>query len=156
MPLDLNSSRIKLKAAREHIERLRKSTSPLDPRYYEVSLIETAGPAIMLNSPKSYRLVYTPKEPIPETLANIIGDALGNLKSALDYAAVRIDAPGTYFPTAPRADLPNQPALTKLEAALPGFRGLLLNTIRPENGPDEPLWELIGTHPAGAVLSDTL
>jgi hypothetical protein len=98
----------------------------------------------MLNPPKSYGLVYTPKEPIPETLANIIGDVLGNLKSALDYAAVRIDAPGTYFPTAPRTDLPNQTSLAKLEAALPGFRDLLLNTLRPENGPDEPLWGLIG------------
>ncbi len=144
MPLDLNASRIKLKAAREHIERLKKCTSPLDPKYYDISLIETPGPVIMLNPPKSYRLVYTPKEPIPETLANIIGDALGNLKSALDYAAVRIDAPGTYFPTAPRSDLPNQRTLTKLEAALPGFRDLLLNTLRPENGPDEPLWGLIG------------
>lgn len=89
-------------------------------------------------------MVYTPKEPIPETLANIIGDVLGNLKSALDYAAVRIDAPGTYFPTAPRTNLPNQLSLAKLEATLPGFRDLLLNTLRPENGPDEPLWGLIG------------
>lgn len=144
MPLDLKPSRIKLKAARDHIERLRTSISPLDPRYYDVSLIETREPVIMLNAPTFYRLVYTPKEPIPETFANIIGDALGNLKSALDYAAVRIDAPGTHFPTAPRANLIQQLSLAKLEAKMPGFRDLLLNRLRPENGPDEPLWELIG------------
>jgi hypothetical protein len=144
MPLDLNPSRIKLKAAREHIERLENCTSPLDPKFYDVSMRETSGPVIMLSPPKSYRLVYTPKEPIPETLANIIGDALGNLKSALDYSAVRIDVPGTYFPTAPRTNLPNQPSLAKLETKLPGFRDLLLNTLRPANGPDEPLWGLIG------------
>lgn len=144
MPLDLNPSRIKLNAAREHINRLKNCTSPLDPKYYDVSLIETSGPVIMSNPPKSYRLVYTPKEPIPETLANIIGDVLGNLKSALDYAAVRIDAPGTYSLTAPRDDLPNEASLAKLEATLPGFRDVLLNTLRPENGPDEPLWRLIG------------
>ena len=144
MPLDLKPSRIKLKAAREHIQRLKNCTSPLDPEYYDVSLIEKPGPVIMLNPPKSYQLVYIPKEPIPETLANMIGDVLGNLKSALDYASVRIDAPGTYFPTAPRTELPNQPSLAKLEAKLPGFQKLLLNTLRPENGPDEPLWELIG------------
>jgi hypothetical protein len=53
MPLDLNPSRIKLKAAREHIERLKNCTSPLDPKYYDISLIETPGPVIMLNPPKS-------------------------------------------------------------------------------------------------------
>jgi hypothetical protein len=144
MPVDLKPSRIKLKAAREHIERLKNCTSPLDAKYYDISLIEVPGPAIMLNPPKSYRLVYTPKVPIPETLANIIGDTLGNLKSALDYAAVRIDSPGTYFPTAPRADLPNLASLAKLETKLPGFEDLLLNNLRPPNGADEPLWGLIG------------
>jgi len=144
MPLDLKPSRIKLKAARDHIERLKNCTSPLDPKFYDISLIETREPVIMLNAPKCYLLVYKPKEPVPETLANMIGDVVGNLKSALDYAAVRIDVPGTYFPTAPRANLPQLASLVKLEAKLPGFRDLLLDRLRPENGPDEPLWALIG------------
>jgi hypothetical protein len=138
MPLDLKPSRIKLKAARDHIERLKNCTSPLDPKFYDISLIETREPVIMLNAPECYRLVYKPKEPVPETLANMIGDVVGNLKSALDYAAVRIDVPGTYFPTAPRANLPQLASLAKLEAKLPGFRDLLLDRLRPENGPDEP------------------
>jgi hypothetical protein len=117
MPLDLKPSRIKLKAARDHIERLKNCTSPLDPKFYDISLIETREPVIMLNAPKCYRLVYKPKEPVPETLANMIGDVVGNLKSALDYAAVRIDVPGTYFPTAPRANLPQLASLAKLEAS---------------------------------------
>jgi hypothetical protein len=49
-----------------------------------------------------------------------------------------------YFPVAPRQDLPNHPSLPGCETALPGFRALLLQTIRPENGPDEPLWDLVG------------
>ncbi|WLA68834.1 hypothetical protein [Bradyrhizobium diazoefficiens] len=35
-------------------------------------------------------------------------------------------------------------SLKTLDQALPGFETLLLQTIRPENGPDEPLWELVG------------
>src|SRR5207248_1146319 len=83
---------IKLKAARDHIECLETCTSPLDTNYYAISLMETLVPVLLFNPPNSYRLIYTPKEPNPESLANIIGDALGNPHSALDYAVVPINA----------------------------------------------------------------
>lgn len=147
MPLDLEPSKIKIRAARNHVARLNQRCSPLDPELFTVDLQETfEGPAILAVPKKVYRLVYKPKGPIPETLADIVGDALGSLRSALDYAAVRI-VPGNgkiYFPVAPRQDLTNHPSLAPCEAALPGFRDLLLQVVRPVGGPDEPLWDLVG------------
>jgi hypothetical protein len=65
-------------------------TSPLDRSLYEVFMDEKCGPMIYLNPPTYYELTYRPKEPIPETLANIIGHAFGDLRAALDYIAQRI------------------------------------------------------------------
>ncbi|WP_369723837.1 hypothetical protein AB8Z38_07280 [Bradyrhizobium sp. LLZ17] len=146
MPFDFSAARIKIKGARDHIEHFRKRTSPLDPLLYSIELVEK--PSDPPRNPRlSYALTYRPKDqPIPETLANIIGDALGNLRSALDYVGSRI-APNDkkiFFPVAPRPDLPSHSSLPACEAALPGFKDLLLNKIRPENGPDEPLWDLVG------------
>jgi hypothetical protein len=45
-----------------------------------------------------------------------------------------------YFPAAPRKDLPAHFSLAPIEQALPGFKKLLLEEVRPENGPNEHLW----------------
>lgn len=137
MPLDLGPSRIKLAGAREHIERFKQKTVPLDRSLYDLSAIKTG---------QSYQLVYQPKGPIAEPLANIVGDALGNLRSALDYVAARIvgGSESVYFPVAPRKDLPSFKSLPAIEGALPGFKNLLFNEIRPAEDPNEALWGLIG------------
>lgn len=124
-------------------------TSPLDRSLYEIVMEEKCGPFIYLNPPTHYELTYRPKEPIPETLATIIGHVFGDLRSALDYIAQRIVRSGIptfvskkaiYFPAAPRKDLPAHSSLAEIEQALPGFKKLLLEEIRPENGPNEHLW----------------
>jgi hypothetical protein len=67
----------------------------------------------------------------------------------LDYIAQRIIRSGTpnfdskkaiHFPAAPRKDLSAHSSLAPIEQALPGFKKLLLEEIRPENGPNEHLW----------------
>lgn len=147
--IDFWPSRVKIMGANGNIDRLRKMTSPLDRSLYEIVMEEKLGPFIYLNPPTYYQLTYRPKEPIPETLANIIGHAFGDLRSALDYIAQRImrsripdfdPKKAIYFPAAPRKDLPAHSSLAPLEQALPGFKKLLLEEIRPENGPNEHLW----------------
>jgi hypothetical protein len=88
--IDFAPSRVKIKGANGNIDRLLKMTSPLDRSLYEIVMEEKRGPFIYLNPPTYYELTYRPKEPIPETLANIIGHAFGDLRSALDYIAQRI------------------------------------------------------------------
>ncbi|WLA68835.1 hypothetical protein [Bradyrhizobium diazoefficiens] len=76
MSIDLASSWVKLKGAAGHIDRLEKAVSPLDRSFYEITNRKAQGPFVYLNPPTFYQLTYRPTEPIPETLANIIGDAL--------------------------------------------------------------------------------
>ena len=149
MTVDFKPSWIKVKGADSNIDRLRRMTAPLDRSLYEIVMEEKRGPVIHLNPPIYYELTYRPKEPIPETLANIIGHAFGDLRSALDYIARRIVHAGItnfdpkkliYFPAAPRKDLPAHASLATIEQALPGFKKLLLDEIRSENGPNEHLW----------------
>jgi hypothetical protein len=147
--IDFAPSRMKIKGAHHNIDRLRKMTSPLDRSLYKIVMEKKIGPCIYLNPPKHYELTYQPREAIPETLANIIGHAFGDLRSALDYIAQRIVRAGTpdfepkkkiYFPAAPRKDLSAHSSLAPIERALPGFKNLLLEEIRPKNGPNEYLW----------------
>jgi hypothetical protein len=147
--IDFRPSWIKIKGANSNIDQLRKLTVPLDRSLYEIRVEKKSGPFIYLNPPSHYELTYRPKEPIPETLANVIGHAFGDFRSALDYLAKRIGIariPGFdpekpfYFPAAPRKDLPAHSSLAPIDKAIPGFEKLLLEEIRPENGPNEHLW----------------
>ncbi|UGA46654.1 hypothetical protein HU230_0011680 [Bradyrhizobium quebecense] len=142
MPLDLGPSRIKISAARDNIARFKEKTNPLSKEFYEILTIEMWT---SINT-RTIDLNYQPKEAISERLASIVGDALGNLRSALDFAAVRIVEPGTkvYFPVAPRKDLASHTSIAPIDAKLSGFKDLLLGEIRPEGGANEPLWDLLG------------
>jgi hypothetical protein len=147
--VDFKPSWTKIQGANSEIDRLRKLTSPLDRSLYEIAIEKKRGPFIYLDPPVYHELAFRPKEPIPEQLANIIGHVCGDLRSALDYAAHRIVHSGLpdfdpkkqiYFPAAPRKDLPAHFSLAPIDQALPGFKKLLLEQIRPENGPNEHLW----------------
>jgi hypothetical protein len=147
--VDFKPSWVKIQGANGDIDRLRKMTSPLDRSLYEITVEQGRGPFVYLDPPTYHELAYRPKQPIPEHFANIIGHACADLRSALDYAATRIVRSGIpdfdpkktiYFPAAPRKDLPAFASLSTIERALPGFKKLLLEDIRPENGPNEHLW----------------
>jgi hypothetical protein len=93
-------------------------------------------------------LTYRPVKPIPETLGLIIGDAVHNLRAALDHLASGIirtkDAKATpYFPvTKHRKDLVTSGGLKAIEEALPGSERLILKEIRPENDGRDKLWRV--------------
>lgn len=141
------SPNLKVKRAHRHIDELRRMTDPLDRSLYEIVLSEERPPAPNMYA-AIYYLTYRPKEPIPETLALIVGDAVHNLRAALDHLAGGIlrtwhpkppDKP--FFPMHPvRKHLVTDRWLAAIEEALPGAEELILKEIRPEDGRDERLW----------------
>ena len=103
--------------------------------------------------PTRYRVTFRPKEDIPGTFAGIIGDAFNNIREAFDYTAVAVvdtwgqRPPGNlYFPITKRKDLIAHTGFTAIEKAVPSFAKLFLKEIRPENGPNEHLWDFYTLH----------
>lgn len=143
----LTGPRLKIERANRHIDELRQLTEPLAPSLYEITITEAGASAIEVR-PTFYHLTYRPKQPIPETLAIIVGDAIHNLRSALDHLAGGIirtlATPPSfkpYFPIHPdRKNLEADASLAAIEQALPGAKKLLLEKIRPASGPHETLW----------------
>jgi hypothetical protein len=138
---------LKVKRAHRHIDELQRMTDPLDHSLYKITVSKVRRSVLHLDA-TDYQLTYRPKEPIPETLALIVGDAVHNLRAALDHLAAGIlrrwhpkppDRP--FFPMHPeRKRLVTDRHLTAIEEALPGAAELILKEIRPENGRDERLW----------------
>src|SRR6185312_937803 len=140
---------LKIQRAERHIDELRLTTYPLHRNLSEIVVVhsDVGGPD---EHPECYRLVYRPKHPIPEFLAVIIGDAIHNLRSALDLLAGGIirTLPGKplgdkrpHFPMhSERKNLEADLSLAAIEKALPGAKKLLLEDIRPANGPNETTW----------------
>ena len=137
----------KIKRANRHIDELRQRTTPLDRSLYEITNGKEYETVLHMY-PTKFDVTYRPKENIPETLAAIIGDSVGNVRAALDHLASGIVREwGTpsqgplYFPLAPRKDLVSHTGLAAIEQALPGSEKLLLDQIRPSNGPNEHFWD---------------
>jgi hypothetical protein len=148
---DINSimlgPRLKVKRAHRHIDELMQRTSPLDPSLYTIAVEKTPKSVIHKNA-TVFQLAYRPKKPIPETLALAIGDAIHNLRAALDHlanAVIRAWHPSPeekgYFPMGPkREDFVASRHFAPIEEAIPGAKKFLLEKIRPEDGANERLW----------------
>jgi hypothetical protein len=144
----LTGPELKVKRAHRHIEELRRMTDPLDRGLYEIKISKVRPTVIHLN-PTKYDLTYRPKEKIPETLALIIGDAISNLRAALDHLANGIlrrwhpdPPPKPYFPVHPeRKQVVTDKFLAAIEEALPGSKELFLEKIRPNGGPNDHIWK---------------
>jgi hypothetical protein len=80
---------LKVKRAHRHIDELQRMTDPLDHSLYEITVSKVRRSVLHLDA-TDYQLTYRPKEPIPETLALIVGDAVHNLRAALDHLAAGI------------------------------------------------------------------
>ena len=140
----LISPRLKVERAYRHIDELRSVTQPLSRDFYEIATNDhTFFPDF---NKWGFSADYRPVKPIPELLALIIGDAVHNLRSALDHLATgicRSVRPGAkeHFPIHPkRQNLETAPALASIEEAIPGAKKTFLEKIRPQDGPDEALW----------------
>lgn len=153
----LNSPRSKIVRANRHVDELRQRSVPLDRSLYELSNPgQKERRSVIDLYPTRYRVTFRPKQNIPETFAGIIGDAFNNIREALDYAAVAVvDTWGErpkgplYFPITKRKDLVSHTGLAAIEKAVPGFAELFLKEIRPENGPNEHLWDFYSLHRDG-------
>lgn len=137
--------RLKAQRANRHIRELIAFTQPLHPSFFELVVEpQTISPNA---NPTRYYLSYRPKQPIPQTLALIIGDAVHNLRAALDHLAsaiVRTNHPDAkpYFPVRKeREKLIEAGDLALMEAALPGSKRVLLDQIRPVNCGRDHLWQ---------------
>jgi hypothetical protein len=136
--------RLKVERAYRHIDELRSLTEPLSRDFYIISCDKRS---IFPDSQKPGIYVhYKPLKPIPEILAVVIGDAIHNLRSALDHVATGIcrtvkPSAKEHFPIHPkRKNLESAPVLDLIERAIPGAKKAFLNEIRPENGLHETLW----------------
>lgn len=149
-PNILIGPRLKVQRAYGHIEELAAKTNPLMNEWYSLGI--EADTTIPYAKPSGFTLRYRPTQPIAELFALIIGDAVHNLRCALDHLATGIRSgttwkvPEGHFPMRKdREELISPsgtpiPDLEAIELALPGSVHLLLDEIRPANGGDERLW----------------
>jgi hypothetical protein len=147
----------KIERASRHIDEIRRRSAPLDRELYELSNPGVKERRSVIDrDPTCYRITFRPKKDIPETFAGIIGDAFNNIREAFDFTAVAIvDTWGTrppgnlYFPITKRKDLVSHTGFSAIEKAIPGFAELFLKEIRPEDGPNEHLWDFYTLHKDG-------
>lgn len=143
-PEVMRSPRLKAERADKHINELLARTQALPAEWFDLSVKRTLIPPH--TQPTQFYLAYTPLKPVPELLALIIGDAIHNLRAALDHLATGIcrtvdEGAKPYFPvTKDRKNLEGSGSLAQMEAALPGSKELVLNKIRPINNAKDRLW----------------
>lgn len=148
-PNVLIGPRLKVERANRHIDEIFSVTTPLCKDWYTFRVEADVLPPNA--KPSSFTLRYRPTQPIPEKIGLIIGDAVHNLRSALDHLATGIRTgmvwkSDGHFPMRKRREDLIAPSgdpiedLAAIEAALPGSIHLLLDNIRPKNGSNEALW----------------
>ncbi len=139
----------RLKVARSaiHIDELRRLTQPLHSQFYEISQVPYPYQSEL--EPGGYELTFVPLRPVSKILALCIGDALHNLRSALDHIATGIIRSAEvgrkpYFPMNQDWNkLAKNRDMAPLEAALPGSKDLILSGLRPRNGQYEQHWRAL-------------
>jgi hypothetical protein len=144
-PKDLIALTAKLKRAKDHIFHLRER--------WRAFVDSGAYPIIPQDTPDGdYRIYYLGNiTPIPSDIPSIIGDAIQNLRSALDHWAYRLVCVGTksagpfdgiYFPI---ADEPNK-LEAKIQAIKPCLADDAVKALRDvqayPRGHSEVLWQI--------------
>src|SRR6056297_317163 len=87
---------LKVERANKHIKQLESLVTPLDNRLFRIRWVRgdtfPGGYGCSDENPSSevHQLIYEPIVPIPEVLSLYIGDAIHNLRAALDYAATAV------------------------------------------------------------------
>lgn len=138
-------ARLKVERAHQHIEELNAALAE--------HLERGAGELhVKQHAERDYRLVFD-AEPVPAAIALILGDAVHNLRTALDHVAWElVEAAGrkpgkdTYFPIREtREKLVN--AVDKGEMKFAGREvcRLIIDTIQPYKGGNSALWPLHDT-----------
>jgi hypothetical protein len=130
------SARSKVKRANAHIDSLIGESAPLSKDLYEIR----NGPwmsTMILRYPDCFELAFRPKQPLTDHFGGIVGDAVNNLREALDYwanAAVATVGPPKrlHFPFAAKwDDLEASGSYVAIKKAFPDFAEFVRKEIEP-------------------------
>lgn len=150
LPMTLNNimkgARLKVKRANSHIDHIIRDSSPLSKDLH--TLFVGPGRSVApLDKPDCFCLSYLPKESITDHFCPIIGDAVNNLREALDHwmnAAVK--AAGStpkkvYFPFSKEwKDLKTSSSYREIEKAFPDAAEFIFKNIKPCRDTNLHLW----------------
>lgn len=141
----MQSPRLKVKRANGHIDAIIRDSAPLTKDLYEITS-EPARSIAVLTQPDCFHLAYRPKVPVTDHFGTIIGDAVNNLREALDYwvnAALKAigQTRKVYFPFSEEwknlETSPNYPAIQK---SFPDAAKFILEKIQPCRDTNLHLW----------------
>jgi len=152
---------LKVNRAKEHIDELISLTTPLDPKLFDFGWFPSAnlpcGVHLENVAPNSdnclKELAFYPKYPIRYCLALVIGDAVHNLRAALDFAATAIcrartiDVEHVHFPFAEEREnlVPRQSTgMKRIQSAMPNanIEAFFQDTIKPCKDGNTALWTI--------------
>ena len=137
-------ARLKIERANQHITELNSLLkSFVDSDFYRLSVEKDADTG-------DHVLQFAVTKPVPEGFSAIIGDALHNLRTVLDYVAVDIVTAGggstgyTSFPfRETREEVENAISGGQMKLAGADIVSLILDVVQPYNkGGNEALWVL--------------
>jgi hypothetical protein len=144
MPVNFSDARLKLQRGREHIADLEARIARFhNTDFYRLRLEPVQGQARM-------KVILDSLHEPDKAINAVIGDAIGNLRSALDYIAVAVVAPITNSPEDvgfPFADndkaFAGQVTSKKSFMAVPVITGLFIDEIQAyKGGKGHTLWVL--------------
>lgn len=136
---------LKVKRANEHIDTLLQRSSPLPNDLYEI----TNGPArsvVILINPDRFEFAYRPKELISEYFSPIIGDAVNNLREAMDLWINAVDRARSgrgnlHFPFAAEwKDLEAAKTYEPIRKSFPELADFIVKDIKPCRDTNLNLW----------------
>lgn len=142
----MKNPRLKVKRANKHIASLIADSAALPNELYEI----TNGPGrsiAVLRNPDRYELIYLPKEPVNEHFGAVMGDAVNNLREAMDYwlnNAIEWRTRkniGGHFPFAREfKDLETSRHYPAVKRAFPELAATILGEIQPCRDTNLHLW----------------
>ncbi len=141
----LKGPRLKVKRANSHIDSIIRDSVPLARELYEI-VNEPEFSIAVLAQPDRFQLAYRPKEPVTDHFSPIIGDAVNNLREALDYwinAALKaVGQPRkAHFPFSEEwENLETSPNYSTIQKAFPDAAKFILKEIKPCRDTNLYLW----------------
>ena len=141
----MQKPRRKVDRAKRHISELERETNPLSRDLYELK-IEINRSRAVLKTPDEHLLRYKPLTSISEHFGAVMGDAVNNLREALDYwinMALQTVGPKqkAHFPFAKSsADLNTSKAYKDIQVWFPQAANFIATIIQPCFDQKPNLW----------------
>jgi hypothetical protein len=150
MSASFHKARLKVRRANDHIKVITEQSAKLPAHLYEI----VNGPArsfVVLATPNCHSLVYRPREPVSEHFEPIIGDAVNNLREAMDLwinavHRIRTGKDNLYFPFAEEwKNLAASKNFGPVHKAFPELADFILNEVKPCKDTNLLLWAATDT-----------